>query len=83
MPDLGIEFARRENVESGTSSDNDIGDDKSMVMLGHIFVDGAGEKLEIPVEEQYDEESEDGPSGKLGDGAHLEREKKRVSPFSY
>ena len=71
MPDLGIEFARRKNVESGTSSDNDIGDDKSMVMLGHIYVNGDGEKLKISVEEEYDEEGDEGPSGKLGNGAHL------------
>lgn len=43
------------------------------MMLGHIFMNSIREKLEVPVEQENDEEGEYSCGRKLGDGAYLER----------
>ncbi len=70
MPGFWVKLAGGKDVERGTGGDGYIGDDEPVMVLGHILVDGIGEKLKVSVKEEDYEESEDGCGGELGDGAH-------------
>ncbi len=71
MPDVGVELARRKDVDFTTSRYGDVGDDEAVVMLGHVLVDGIGEEPKVAIEEEDDEEGEESGGGELRDGAYL------------
>lgn len=74
MPEVGVKLARGEYIQLAAFRYGDVGDDKAVVVLGHVLVDGIGQESKVAIEEEDDDEGEEGGGGELGDGAHLSGE---------
>jgi hypothetical protein len=71
VPDVGVELARREDVDAGAFFDSDIGDDIACV-VGEVCVQRVGQDAEVSVEKVDDDQGKDGGDSGLHDCADLE-----------
>jgi hypothetical protein len=71
MPDFGVEFTRRKDIDFAALLYSNVGDNEPMMVLGHVLVDGIRKESKVAIEEEDDEEGEESGGGELCDGAHL------------